>query len=105
MFWQNVRGIVSNLPLTLSDSYDPKDLSLNRLITALVVVNALGVMWYMILHPELIDRLVGLWERLLAFLGAQVVGANMIKRGIDAYKNKGGGQGAPSEPERHPDNG
>lgn len=106
MFWSNLRGVMSNLPLTLSDSYDPKDLSLNRIITALMVVNALGLMWYMVLHPEVIDRLMGLWERLLAFLGAQVTVVNMIKRGIDAFRDiKGGNQGAQSNPAGHPDNG
>lgn len=88
MFIQNMKNILANLPLVLSDSHDPLDISLNRCVTLLscifVFSSPLIVMhWY----PELVDKFLSYWQGAATYLGAQMVG-NIAKTKIN---NSNGG--------------
>ena len=86
MFWKNIKDLLANSPLILSDTYDPQDISMNRVITLLLVINVILLAWYMVAHLETVDKIVVIWDKLLTLLGVQAGGVNMVKRGIDCYK-------------------
>lgn len=86
-FWANFKAVISNLPLVLSDSYNPRDISLNRVSTAILIINATMLIWYTATHLEDFDKLISVLDRVLAALGVQLGLVNMVKRGIDTYKD------------------
>ena len=85
-FIHNVLGILSNTPLILSDTYDPKDISLNRVLTMVMAVNLIALSWYIAINPKEVSSLSTLWTGLLGYLGVQTGIVNVAKKGIDAYK-------------------
>ena len=96
MFWQNVRQVVSNLPLVLSESYDPKDVSLNRVIIALLAITVLVIVYRMLLYPDTAVNLTSMLDKVLTALGLQL-GSNTIKRGLETWRQiKGGNDNAQS---------
>ncbi len=90
MFWQNLRQVLSNLPLVLSESYDPKDVSLNRVIIALLAGTVLIIVYRMLYDPLAAVNLTTMLDKVLTALGLQL-GSNTIKRGLDTWKNIKGG--------------
>ena len=83
---EKLNQIIVNLPLVLSDSHNPADVSLNRVMTVVVaffVLLAPGVT--LAIMPDWFERLTPYWEKLLAFLAAQVAG-NMFKKYIDSKR-------------------
>jgi hypothetical protein len=90
MFWQNVKQILNNLPLTLSESYDPKDISLNRVIIAMLAITVLVIVCRILYDPGTADKLVGALDKVLIALGLQL-GSNTLKRGFDTWKQIKGG--------------
>lgn len=84
MFKENLNQIIDNLPLILSDSTDPKDISINRvmitieflLIFLLAPVVLAGVFLY---NPQMFDKLSGLWTQGLTAFGAHF-GLNIFKK-------------------------
>lgn len=98
MFWQNIRQVLSNLPLVLSESYDPKDISLNRVIIAMLAVTVLVIVYRMLLYPDTATNLTDMLDKVLTALGLQL-GSNTIKRGLDTWRQvKGGNEHAQSNP-------
>ena len=85
-FLKNVWGIFCNTPLILSDTYDPKDISPNRVMTLLMAVNLIALSWYIAINPKEVSSLSTLWTGLLGYLGVQTGIVNTVKKGIDAYK-------------------
>jgi hypothetical protein len=90
MFWQNVRQVLSNLPLILSESYDPKDISLNRVIIAMLAGTVLVIVYRMLLYPDTAVNLTDMLDKVLTALGLQL-GSNTIKRGLDTWRQIKGG--------------
>jgi hypothetical protein len=90
MFWQNLRQVLSNLPLVLSESYDPKDISLNRVIIAMLAVTVLVIVYRMLLYPDTAVNLTDMLDKVLTALGLQL-GSNTIKRGLDTWRQIKGG--------------
>lgn len=86
-FWENLKEVIGNLPLVLSDTYDPRDISLNRISSAVLLVNAVGLAWYTATHLEYFQQLISVLDRVIAALGVQLGLVNMVKRGIDTYKD------------------
>jgi hypothetical protein len=98
MFWQNLRQVISNLPLTLSESYDPQDISLNRVIIALLAITVLVIVYRMLYDPGTAESLTGMLDKVLTALGLQL-GSNTIKRGLETWRQiKGGNDHAQSNP-------
>jgi hypothetical protein len=96
MFWQNLRQVLSNLPLILSESYDPRDISLNRVIIAMLAVTVLVIVYRMLLYPDAAVNLTDMLDKVLTALGLQL-GSNTIKRGLDTWRQiKGGNDHAQS---------
>lgn len=91
MFWQNFRQVISNLPLTLSESYDPKDISLNRVIIALLAMTVIVIVYRMLLYPDTAVNLTSMLDKVLTALGLQL-GSNTIKRGLDTWRQIKGGK-------------
>lgn len=90
---ENLKQIFINLPLVLSDTRDPADVSLNRVMTAAVaffVLLAPGVT--LLLLPAWFDKITPYWDKLLAFLAAQVAG-NMFKKYVAEVKANAANQG------------
>jgi hypothetical protein len=86
MFWTNLKAIISNTPLVLSDTTDPKDISIHRITFALAVVFVIFTPLIILnFFPEFEARYAFYWEKLLYYLGGQAT-LNMLKRGIDAFK-------------------
>jgi hypothetical protein len=89
LFFKNLKDIINNTPLVLSDSYDAKDISINRVITMLFVINIIIMMWYLLMNPELWvklkDMIADLLTKIFALLGIQVSVVNIGKRAIDKY--------------------
>ncbi|MDF2499401.1 MAG: hypothetical protein K0Q77_115 [Anaerosporomusa subterranea] len=92
MFWQNVRQVVSNLPLVLCESDDAKDVSLNRVIIAMLAVTVLVIVYRMLLYPDTAVNLTSMLDKVLTALGLQL-GSNTIKRGLDTWRQIEGGKG------------
>ena len=90
MFCRNLRQVLSNLPLVLSESYDPKDVSLNRVIIALLAVTVLIIVYRMLYDPTAAINLTNMLDKVLTALGLQL-GSNTIKRGFDTWKQIKGG--------------
>jgi hypothetical protein len=90
MFWQNLRQVLSNLPLVLSESYDPKDVSLNRVIIALLAGTVLIIVYRMLYDPVTAANLTNMLDKVLTALGLQL-GSNTIKRGFDTWRQIKGG--------------
>lgn len=80
MFLRNLKRIIANLPLTLSDSYDPKDVSLNRIITLIVVIFVFGSPYVILrFYPEMLEPFLPYWQGATTYLAAQTAG-NLIKK-------------------------
>ena len=90
MFWNNLRQVISNLPLTLSESYDPRDISLNRVIIALLAITVLVIVYRMLYDPATADKLTAMLDKVLTALGLQL-GSNTIKRGLETWRQIKGG--------------
>lgn len=96
MFWHNLRQVFSNLPLVLSESYDPQDISLNRVIIALLAITVLVIVYRMLLYPDTAVNLTSMLDKVLTALGLQL-GSNTIKRGLETWRQiKGGNDNAQS---------
>ncbi|TCL39941.1 hypothetical protein EV210_101139 [Anaerospora hongkongensis] len=91
MFWQNVRQVVSNLPLVLCESYDAKDVSLNRVIIAMLAVTVLVIVYRMLLYPDTAINLTDMLDKVLTALGLQLA-SNTVKRGLDTWRQVKGGK-------------
>lgn len=90
MFWQNFRQVVNNLPLVLSETDDPKDISLNRVIIAVLAITVIVVVYRMLLYPDTATNLTAMLDKVLTALGLQL-GSNTIKRGLDTWRQIKGG--------------
>ena len=80
MFWKNLKAIVDNSPLALSDTYDPKDVSLNRQVmtlAAIFVFTTPGIV--LVFFPEHLGDFLPYWQGAATYLGAQMA-SNIIKR-------------------------
>jgi len=72
--------LIQALPLILSDSQDPKDISETRVIAALFAVALLVSLPIVFLWlPQYITEFKGYWSDALLFLGS-LLGANVIKK-------------------------
>lgn len=111
-FFANLKEIAENLPMVLSDTYSAKDVSANRIAFFALLISVLGLVEAMKATPSLAGPLLPVLQSLLATLGIQQ-GVNMIKRTIDAWKQKTAGQApanggqtnATSQSSGHSDNG
>lgn len=92
MFWANLKEILKNSPLVLSDTYDPKDVSQNRLaffiLFLFVISTPLLLLW---LAPHLSEKFVPYWQGSSALLGGQMF-ANIGKKAITAYQEMKGSE-------------
>jgi hypothetical protein len=90
MFFKNMMQVLNNLPLVLSESYDPRDISLNRVIIALLALTVLIIVYRMLLYPETAMNLTSMLDKVLTALGLQL-GSNTIKRGLETWRQIKGG--------------
>jgi len=83
MFWTNLKGIIGNLPLALSDTDEVSGVSLNRLIIfwLALCIPVFGGIVLIFFHTEAIQFL-GYWQASLATLTA-LISANVAKRYIN----------------------
>ena len=76
----NIREIIKNLPLILSDSREAADVSMNRIITLvsflILIISPLIVTTF---FSSSWDKFVPVWNSFLTFFGAQTVG-NVFKK-------------------------
>lgn len=91
MFWKNLRQVISNLPLVLSESYDPRDVSLNRVIIAVLAATVLIIVYRILLYPDTAANLTEMLNKVLTALGLQL-GSNTLKKGFDTWKQIEGGK-------------
>lgn len=100
MFWHNFRQVIDNLPLVLSETYEPKDISLNRVIIALLAITVMVIVYRMLLYPDTATNLTAMLDKVLTALGLQLT-SNTIKRGLDTWRQvKGGIESAESDTSR-----
>jgi len=72
--------LLQALPLVLSDSQDPKDISLIRVIAAITAVALLvSVPIVFLCLPQYIEVFKGYWSDALVFEGS-LLGANVVKK-------------------------
>ena len=83
-FWQNLKGILVNSPLILSESQNPKDVSLHRVsIALLLIVVSAGPFFTSYIRPEFFDRFTPYWTQVLILIGALLT-SRAANRAIDA---------------------
>ena len=83
-FWQNLRGVLVNSPLILSESKDPKDISLHRVaIVVLLVIILAGPFFTSYIRPEFFDRFTPYWTQVLILIGGLLT-SRAANRAIDA---------------------
>jgi len=84
--WDNLKQMWVNLPLVLSDTYEPIAISLNRILITFIVLNIFLMAWY-VLHfrPEMIDKFAAILPPILTFIGA-LVAQEAFKKGLNTYK-------------------
>ena len=86
--WENIKLLWSNLPLVLSETDRPQDISLNRVMFVLyglfVLATPFVVLW---LLPAIVDRFLPFWQGVAALLGGQTF-AQLGKKAIYAYSEK-----------------
>ncbi len=90
MFWHNLRQVINNLPLVLSETNEAKDISLNRVIIAMLAITVLVIVYRMLLYPDTAVNLTSMLDKVLTALGLQL-GSNTIKRGLDTWRQIEGG--------------
>lgn len=80
MFRDNLIKILQNLPLILSDSLDPQEVSLNRVLIFcgfwIIVISAILLVF---VFPEKLTQLMGYWQASLASW-TTLVTANVAKK-------------------------
>lgn len=87
--FENLRTVIIHLPLVLSDTYAGRDVSLNRLAALALIICAISIVIATLKKPELGPALTPALEAILTALVA-IIGGNVIKHGIRAWKDKGG---------------
>lgn len=79
-FWSNLKGLITHLPLILSDTQDPRDISLNRVSSVFAMVLALFILYeVMFVIPQHMKDLLQYFVAIMAYLGAQMAG-NIYKK-------------------------
>jgi len=85
MLKENLKGVISNLPLILCSSDQAKDVSLNRVVTvATAAYLAIAPPFVLLICPHYWAQMVDLWNQGLLFLGAQTaanIGTKIINKG------------------------
>jgi len=80
MFKNNIKQLFQNLPLILSDSTDPQDISLNRVIVLLfALATIIGGLIILIWFRQEAQQLVGYWQAWLASF-TTLASANIAKK-------------------------
>ena len=88
-FFNNIKGILRNSPLILSDTKDVSDVSLNRITIVVLTVFLISAPLPTLLYfPQFFEKFIPLWNKVLDVLLALllVYGAG---RTVDKFK-KGG---------------
>ena len=84
---ENIKQIWTNLPLTLSNTKDPADISIDRVLVFICLsFLLLSVIIMMVWLPNLLKDMLSYWQSLLAFVGGLLFN-NTGKKLIDT---KGG---------------
>lgn len=92
-FLNNLKIILVNLPLILSDSYAGKDVSYIRFvgiilfIFLLLLIIVLYITSIKLNNTQLVKDFVPYFQALTTLLGVNIL-ANIAKKGIKAYENK-----------------
>lgn len=80
MFLTNIKLLLQNLPLILSDSLDMKDISLNRVIILIFsLATLIGGLIILLFFRDQAQQLVGYWQAWLASF-TTMVSANIAKK-------------------------
>ena len=80
MFKDNIKQLFQNLPLILSDTDDPKDVSLNRVIVLLfAIATIIGGLIILVWFRQEAQQLVGYWQAWLASF-TTMASANVAKK-------------------------
>ena len=83
-FWQNLKGILVNSPLILSESKNPQDISLHRVaIAVLLLIVTAGPFFTSYIRPEFFDRFTPYWTQVLILIGGLLT-SRAANRAIDA---------------------
>lgn len=73
VFWNNMGQILAHLPLTLSDSLDPKEVSQHRVNLFICLLFLLITPWWVLYwHTELWERYFQLWQGVAVFAGGEL---------------------------------
>ena len=88
-FWANLKGIIVNLPLVLSDTKDPRDVSLNRVSSFFGFVIAAFVLYEAIyVYPQYMNMLFQFFATVMAYLSAQMAGNIYKKTKQEEYSSR-----------------
>lgn len=83
-FWQNLKEILINSPLILSESHNPKDVSMHRIaIAVLLMVVTAGPFFTSYIRPEFFDRFTPFWTQVLLLIGG-LLASRVANRAVDA---------------------
>ena len=86
--WENLKIVWRNLPVVLSETDDPKDVSLNRvaffLYTVFVIASPFVILWFL---SGMSEKFLPYWQGVAALLGGQTF-ANIGKKMIYAWKGE-----------------
>jgi hypothetical protein len=87
MFWTNLKAIIDNLPLILSDTKDPSDVSFTRVFAMILAIFIMCTSTYTIFFKPTIYYSIApfITQGLNSIL--LLVGGNIVKRGIDTAGN------------------
>jgi hypothetical protein len=82
MFWTNLKGIIDNLPLMLSDSTDVSDISFVRVSGfVILIVLIISPIYMMNFKSELVTQFLPYWQGLATLFGTAII-ANVGKKYI-----------------------
>ena len=88
MFWANLYSIFQNLPLILSDTTDPKDISFTRVTCALCIIFLIITASYVLIFvPQYFEKVSPFLTQSLNSV-LLLIGGNIVKRGIDAFGSR-----------------
>ena len=90
MFWKNLREVISNLPLMVCTTDNPKDISSNRFaffVYLFMFVSIPVIVFWLV--PYLAEKVLPWWQGIATLLGIQT-GANLgrtVIQEVKAYKD------------------
>jgi len=84
-FWLHLKGILSNLPLILSDQYTYKDVSLTRVLVLTFAIVDIKLIDIVVKNISMAPALTPIITAVTTLIGAQL-GYNMLKKVTENFQ-------------------